>query len=122
MSFDIDLIIPDEDDYQIVQVENHEEGAVTALGGDTNATTNITYNYSWFFYQFIDEDDGIRVLDGERAGDWIETLEEVVEILGTKEWERGEGYWAPTPGNAGRSLKPLLEWAKQHPDAEFKVT
>jgi hypothetical protein len=34
----------------------------------------------------------------------------------------GGAYWKPTPGNAGDALNVLLAWARQHPDATFRVS
>lgn len=81
----------------------------------------LTFNYSWFYYQFIDEDDGLRWLDGKIAAQTRSRLEEAIEELGTDEWERGEGYWAPTPGNAGSALQTLLQWANRHPEATWEI-
>ncbi len=126
-----------------VEVKSHEEGSTFALGGITTAELDITYNYAWFFYHFLDEKDGIRWLYGKAAKDCINKLEEAVRVLSDNPHTHGDesypksdeglakfkgraylrkqgGYWCPTPGNAGHALAILLEWAKQHPDAVFE--
>lgn len=119
----------------ICDVESHQEGGVVQVGGSSEASLNVTYNYAWFYFHFLDQENGIRALNGQRAGDWIERLEKAVEVLGDKQYvEYPDGfmlggknpkgvvnYWAPTPGNAGHALSILLTWAKQHPDAHFEV-
>lgn len=100
-----------------VQVERHQEGGTYVLGGTTAAKLNITYNYSWFFYRFLDEEDGIRWLYGKQAKDTVERLESAIKELGAVKYS---DYWAPTPGNAGYALSILLKWAKQHPDAVWE--
>src|SRR4029077_6146288 len=36
--------------------------------------------------------------------------------------ERDDDYWAPTDGNAGYAASILLGWAKQHPEATWRVS
>ena len=99
----------------IVEVEDHQEGAIFALGGSNLAEMNITYNYSKVYCLF---DWKPRELDGKRARDTIPKLQEMVDKLGTRQYK---DYWAPTPGNAGHAVNVLLQWAKQYPDATWKV-
>lgn len=114
MSYSISLI---DSEGTPVQVDLHEEGATYPMGGTTLATMDITYNYSKFYYDMIDEELGIRWLYDKQGYDCIEILEHAVEILGVY---TDDDYWEPTPGNAGHALDVLLTWAKQHGDAVFK--
>lgn len=114
MSYDISLV----KDGEVCQVNNHQEGGVIALGGSTDADINITYNYSFFFYNFLDKRKGIRWLYGKTAQETTPRLEKAIKKL---TWGMASGvyekdYWAPTFGNARRALEVLLGWAKQHPD------
>lgn len=118
MSYDIRLV---EEDGSTATVENHQAGGTIAIGGSTQASTSITYNYSYFYYNEIDEDDGIRWLHGKKAGDTKPVLEEAVRTLGTDPHDDVDSYWIPCPGNAGKDLETLLEWASQHPEAEWEV-
>jgi hypothetical protein len=104
---------------ECVKVESHEEGGTYVLGGTDVADLNVTYNYSWFYYRFLDAEDGLYWLNGKKAKDTIERLEKAVEELGTDQYQND--YWAPTHGNAGHALNILLVWAKQHPDAMWEV-
>lgn len=115
MSFDVDLINEDGD---IVQVESHTEGGTYAIGGIPRAELNITYNYASYYYDLLDEDDGLRAIDGDPAHEWIDIFEDAVEELGT---ERASDYWDDTPGNAGHALNTLLGWMEEHPEARFRV-
>lgn len=119
MSYDIRLI--DTRTEHPVHVNNHKTGGTVAIGGSSRATCSITYNFAYFFYNEIDEDDGIRWLDGKEAGDTIPVLEEAVETLGTDPHGDVDSYWIPCPGNAGRDLKKLLEWAREHPEAVWEA-
>ncbi|KKK53646.1 hypothetical protein LCGC14_3092730, partial [marine sediment metagenome] len=58
-------------------------------------------------------------LDGKRASDVTTALEHAVRYLGTA---RSGDYWAATQGNAGYALNILLGWAKEYPEAVFKVS
>lgn len=100
------------------EVELFEDGGTLPLGGTTQPDLNIMYNYSPHYYAYLDGDKGIRVMDKQRAGDWIERLASAVDALGT---ERHADYWEPSEGNAGAALARLLEWAKQYPDATWRV-
>lgn len=110
MSYDIELNYGDKS----AQIEPHTEGGTIMMGGNSAAHLNVTYNYSFFFFHFLDKEDGIRWLYGKAANETIERLEKAVETLGTRQ---EDDYWIPTPGNAGHALNVLLGWARQHPDA-----
>ena len=101
----------------VCQVNTHQEGGVIALGGSTDASINITYNYAFFFYNFLDKRKGIRWLYGKTAQETIPRLEKAIGRLtgwlGDGVYE--QDYWAPTFGNAKHALEVLLGWAKQNP-------
>ena len=107
------------EDGECVQVENHAEGGTYCVGGTNEADLNVTYNYGGRFSEC-----GLEVHTGrgnfhrQKAKDVTALLESAVQKLGT---ECHPDYWEPTPGNAGRALSILLEWAKQHPEATFEV-
>ncbi len=109
MSHDVSLM----KDGKICEVPSHEEGGTYALGGLPEASLNITYNYSWFYYHFLDKRKGLKWLYGKSAKETIPRLEKAVKTLGDKTYE---DYWVPTPGNAGHALSVLLSWAKLHPE------
>ena len=113
MSYDVSLEIGGE----LVQVESHTDGGTYVMGGSTDASLNITYNYAEC-YRLTDLK-SIRELDGRRASDVVGRLRSSVEFLGTTTYERD--YWAPTPGNAGHAIAILLKWAEANPDAVFRV-
>lgn len=99
-------------------VERFTDGGTYALGGTVEPELNITYNYSPHYYKHLDNESGLRALDGQRAGDWISRLAHAVDVLGT---DRHSDYWEPTEGNAGAALARLLEFAKQYPDGVWEV-
>ena len=114
MGYDISLI---GEDGNSVQVDRFKEGGVQPIDGSTVADISITYNYSKFFYDTIDKEQGIRWIYGRPAGDCIDRLEAAIKVLGTY---KDEDYWADTPGNTGHILAVLLKWAKDNPNAEFR--
>ncbi len=59
MSYDIDLSYPESG---LAQIPSHEEGGTYALGGSTNASLNVTYNYGGFYREHLDSEQGIRWL------------------------------------------------------------
>lgn len=116
MSFDIYLNDPETGTPIQFDTPREDHGGTYCVGGTTEAWLNITYNYSEFYYEYIDSEKGIRWLYGKKASDCIERLEYAVQKLGTKQYR---DYWAPTKGNAGHALSILLKWAKEYPDGIF---
>ena len=114
MSYDIHMR---DKDGRIIEVPKFSEGGTQVLGGSSEAELNITYNYSWFYYRYLDKDKGLRWLYGKTGHEVTHRLSEAVQELGTNEYEKD--YWAPTPGNAGYALKILLDWAIMNPDEVF---
>ena len=107
------------DENGTVAIPPHKEGGTYLVGGTSLADLSVTWNYSWFYYRFLDKEDGLRWLDGKSGKCCIGRLEQAIDILGTG---RYKDYWAPTAGNAGHALSILLSWAKQYPDAVFSVS
>jgi hypothetical protein len=98
-------------------VDSFIDGGTYALGGTTRAELNVTYNYAKIYGPL---GFSLRDLDGKTAAETIAQIANIVAQIGT---ERDSGdYWAPTPGNAGRALSRLLEWAKQHPAGLWSVS
>lgn len=113
MGYDISLV---DDNGDSVQVERFSEGGTQPVGGSETADINITYNYSRYFSDTIDEEEGIRWIYGRKLSEIEDVLEHSVKVLGTY---RDEDYWLPTPGNAGAIIEILLRWAKDNPEATF---
>jgi hypothetical protein len=88
------------------------------LGGTNRAELNVTYNYSPFYHEYLDKKEGLEFLDGKKAEECIPRLEKAVSILGVE--TDTDDYWKATKGNAALAI--LLSWAKQHPNAIFKVS
>jgi len=114
MSYDIKLV---DENGRPVEVSSHQEGGIIAPGGNTVAEINITYNYSWFFYQLLDPEEGIRWLYGKRYMHVKQRMEVVIKSLG---FLQHSDYWAATPGNVGHVLSVLLGWAEENPEAVFE--
>lgn len=105
------------DDGEHVTVPRHQEGGVVVVGGSCEAHISITYNYSPIYRGMAAF--SLRDLNGKRAGETVSILESVVKCVGTA--NDSDDYWEPTPGNAGRAAAVLLEWAKLHPQATWRV-
>ena len=103
-----------------VEVEIHADGGTYAVGGTDSAELNITYNYQYFFQCAHPRTEDFRTaLHGMVAKDIAADLAAIVKELGT---DRNADYWAPHPGNVGHMVSILLAWAKQHPNATFRVS
>ena len=104
---------------KLVEVERFVEGGTYALGGETEASLNITYNYSSLYRKYLHQEQGLRYLDGRQGFEVIPVLAQAVKALGV---ERSRDYWEVTEGNAGYALSILLKWAKKHPSATFSIS
>lgn len=104
---------------KILTVLNFTEGGTYPVGGTNQATLNVTYNYSKFYYRELDVRKGLKWLDGKKAKDVRARLRKAVKKLGV---ERSADYWEATAGNAGYALSILLKWTALDPESTFSVT
>jgi len=93
------------------------EGGILTVGGQTDTQLNVTYNYSWYYYMFLDEKEGIRWLYKKKGKDCIERLTKAIKPF--IKHEPYTDYWADTPGNCIKPLKIFLEWCQEYPEGEF---
>ena len=108
-----------DEDGCVACVPCHQEGGTFVPGGTERAELNVTYNYSSLYRKHLNEDEGLRWLDGKAARDTLSALEKAVAVLGVV---RDADYWKATPGNAGHALAVLLAWGRLHPDAVWRVS
>lgn len=113
MSYDVHMC---DSSGELLAVDRFEDGGTYCVGGTSDASLNITYNYARLFRLALDREQGIRWLYGKTGAETIGRLRAAVEALGTR---RDDDYWKPTDGNAGAALARLLSWAEQHPDGIF---
>jgi len=104
---------------KIYNTTPHSEGGVITLGGSNEATMSLTWNYSKYYYQYIDAEEGLRWINGKTAK---ETLERLITAKNILIDDPSDNYWAETPGNAGHALAVLVSWAKQHPKGIWRVS
>lgn len=90
-------------------------GGTYAVGGTTELTLNVTYNYSKILYDVIPG--GIRSLYGRTAAETIPTLKNAAESLGN---DCDADYWKPTEGNVKRAILQLLSMATMRPDGVWQ--
>lgn len=79
-------------------------GGTYQLGGPTEASLNITYNYSKHFYNVFGEK-GLRTIYGMSGSKSVSVLKEAIDKLGD---DVSDNYWDGTEGNAKRALEDLL--------------
>jgi len=122
MGWWINLFDPDEPEMTRLPLEIsglHQGGGVITIGGSNQASMSVTYNYSKYYYDTIDKEDGFRWLNGKLAKDTIVRLENAITELGT---DFSGDYWEATEGNAGRILQSLVKWAHELPNAVWGVS
>lgn len=128
MSYDIKLIDPITKDVLQLDSPHHMRGGTYQVGGTTEASLNVTYNYAEHFQRVFGDEKveltpfekvfgggktGIRRLYGMTGAESIPVLEKAISLLAD---DVNEDYWKPTEGNAKRALIQLLTLAKMRPD------
>lgn len=120
MGVDITL----ERDGQTVQVLRHQEGSTYAVGGTTDASIAITYNYGDQYRRAYTElglpyDGMCKMFEDRLARDCVEEFRAVVSHLGTE--RDTDDYWESSPGNAGYALFVVLSWCALYPGATLRT-
>lgn len=117
-----------------VTVEPFEEGGTYQLGGTDRAELNVTYNYGKLYRQTwpetLKDDQGAleQMLDGRLASETQplidQTIDRLIALAGGIEVIMAErsSYWDATPRNAALPLLRFSAWAKQHPEARWRVS
>lgn len=117
MSYDILLIDPSTD--EVLETDTpHQGGGTTTLGGTTECSLNVTYNYAPHFYRLIDPESGIRWLYGKTAAETTDRLREAISQLDPGSID--SDYWNPSEGNARCALEHLLSFALAHPSGVWE--
>lgn len=112
MSYDIDLKDPVSNEVIQFDSPHQMKGGTYQLGGSTEASLNITYNYGKIYYRVLGEE-GIRSIYGKTGLESIDLLNHAIAQLND---DVDNDYWKPTEGNAKRALIQLLTMAKMRPD------
>lgn len=118
MSFDVSLTCPVTKRTLQTEVPHQMKGGTYCVGGTTDMELNITYNYSKFYYETIDAEEGLRKLNGMTAAESIPLLKAAIEKLGD---DTNPDYWASTEGNAKIPLTQLLAFAQMRPDGVWEI-
>lgn len=112
VSYDIDLKDPITKEILHLDHVHQMRGGTYAIGGTTEASLNITYNYAKHYYRIMG-DKGIRTIYGMSGADSIPVLQNAANSLGD---DVSEDYWEATEGNAKRPLLQLIALAQLRPD------
>ncbi len=113
MSYDIDLTDPVTKEVIKLDSPHQMKGGTFAVGGCSEASLNVTYNYAQHYERVFDGDQGIRTIYGMTGAASIPVLKAAAEKLGD---DVVEDYWNPTEGNAKRPLLQLVALAELRPD------
>lgn len=112
MSYDIDLLDPLTGKTLQIERPHHMRGGTYQLGGSTELSLNVTYNYSRH-YRSVLGDNGIRSIYGLTGAESIPILQRAADALGD---DVDADYWKATEGNAKRALLQLIAIAQMRPD------
>lgn len=121
MSYDIDLLDPITKKVIEIKDAHFLRGGTYKMGGSTELSLNVTYNYSKILHQVLQPKttpsefkSGIRSLYGMTALEATPILEAAISTLKD---DVDEDYWKPTEGNTKKALNNLLTMCKMRPDA-----
>jgi len=132
MSYDIDLNDPVTGKTIQLDEKHHMRGGTYAMGGTTDASLNVTYNYGAHLYRvfpvrpFHNDQEwerygrpdstgqgGIRSIYGTTGAESIPILQAAIDQLGN---DVDPDYWEPSEGNVKRALVQLKTLATMRPD------
>ena len=135
MSYDIYLVDPITRKVLELDEPHFMRGGTYAVGGDTRAHLNITYNYGEHFWRVFEElpaprplapeqmrrqyaltgetVTGIRTLYGLSGAESLPILDRAIALLKD---DVTDNYWEATEGNAKRALIQLRALATLRPD------
>lgn len=116
MSYDIEIIDPKTGKTAQVDKPHFVRGGSYALGGTTDLSLNITYNYAKHFYRVLGEG-GIRSIYGKKVAETLPILAKAVAELKD---DVHDNYWEPTEGNARKALLNLIVIGAQFPDGVWQ--
>lgn len=116
MSFDLSLLDPITKAQLHAETAHHMRGGTYVLGGTTELSLNVTYNYSSRLYDFMPE--GLRTLHGQTGAESLPLLRRAIGNLGDNV---SDDYWEPTDGNIKRALLQLVALASLRPDGVWDV-
>ena len=116
MSYDITIMNPKTGEPYEFDEPHQYKGGTYAVGGETVAHFNITYNYAQL-YRLAGFN--LRDFEGWQVASAMPMLELYIDKLGTNTWS---DYWAPTPGNAGKALANLIAIARPFPDGIITIS
>ena len=131
MSYDVNLLDPITKKVIEINDAHFIRGGTYKMGGSTELSLNITWNYGSILRQFLRpqltneelkerekheewEETGVRSLYGMTALEATPILEEAIHKLAD---DVSEDYWEATEGNVKRALNNLLTLCKMRPDA-----
>ena len=117
MSWDIDLVDKNTREVLHMPEKHHFRGANYVLGGTTECSMNITYNYSPLYRKAF-PDNGINIINGKTGEESVPLIAKMIGSLGD---DRDDDYWKATEGNAKQPLFALLVFAAQHPEGVWEV-
>ena len=114
MSYDISLRDPVTGEVLHLDAPHDMCGGTYRVGGTTELSLNITYNYARCYYRNdVFGPAGIRSIYGMSGAESIPLIDKAIMALGD---DVSADYWEATEGNAKRPLYQLLAMAKMRPD------
>jgi len=115
MSYDIELIDPVTKAVLELDAPHDMRGGTYAVGGSSEASLNITWNYAPILYRVLPE--GIRGLYGKTGAESIPLLKDAISKLGD---DVHPDYWTATEGNVKKALCQVLALAQMRPDGVWQ--
>lgn len=114
MSYDIHLNDPVTKKPLELDEPHFMRGGTFVVGGTTELSLNITYNYACVFHRTeVLGENGIRGIYGMTGAESIPLLKRAINALSD---EVDPDYWQPAEGNVKKALCQLLSMAQMRPD------
>lgn len=126
MSWDFDLCDPVTKECLSAEEKHMIAGGTFCVGGTTEMTLNITYNYSDIINKKmkqleIGKEDSYSYAHYIHGKTGAETIEPLKKIIASLKDDVENDYWKATEGNAKRALYGLLAFSQLRPDGIWNV-
>lgn len=117
MSYDVRLYYPDNSSKTARLAEAHNIGTLSGYPHTHTPATQITYNYSAYYYQVLDRQHGLYWLNGKIAEQTISKLCAAVAALGVAKEVTSSYVWKTPSASDARVRSGLVSLPAEFRDA-----
>ena len=122
MGYDVDFV--DENGELFELKIPHHVGGIQREGGMSRTYMSVTYNYYWFYKEFLDKRKGFEWLHGKLGKVVLPRIKKVVKYFDEKynvTITNEQNYWVDSMNNCLLPLRELIRWCELYPEGRFNL-